>query len=138
MGDKMKRHSKKAITLLEIMIVIFIIGIIGSVVGYNMKGSLDKGRSFKTEQAANKLYEVLTYALADGTVTYEEIKNTPDRLKTALRSSGLVQKPDDLIKDGWNVPFEFDFSVRDSVRFKSDKYEEYCAKNGKQCNYPWE
>src|SRR3990167_7901067 len=132
----MKRCSKKAITLLEIMIVIFIIGIIGSVVGYNMKGSLDKGRSFKTEQAASKLYEVLTYVLADGMVTYEELRNAPDQLKTALRNSGLVQKPDDLIKDGWNVQFEFQPSIGDAIRFRSIKYEEYCAKNGKQYNYP--
>ena len=141
MGEKMKRYSKRAITLLEIMIVIFIIGIIGSVVGYNMKGSLDKGRCFKTEQAAHKLYEVLTYALADEIITFADIGDT-EKLKIALRNSGLVQKADELIRDGWSVPFIFPSDKKalstDVIRFTSSKYEEYCTKIGKKPNYPWE
>ena len=46
---KKLKKSKKAMTLLEVMIVIFIIGIISSVIGYNMKGSLEKAKAFKTE-----------------------------------------------------------------------------------------
>ena len=39
-------RKKRAITLLEIMIVILLIGLIGGVVSYNLKGTLDKGKAF--------------------------------------------------------------------------------------------
>ena len=51
--------KKYTMTLLEIMIVIFIIGIIGSVIGYNMRGSLDNGKAFKTKEGSRKLYEII-------------------------------------------------------------------------------
>ena len=51
-------QKKRALTLLEIMIVIVLIGIIGSVIGVNMKGSLDAGKAFKsdTSHAADPRY----------------------------------------------------------------------------------
>ena len=43
----MKIKRKSPLTIIEIMIVIFIISIVGGVMSYNMKGSLVKGRAFK-------------------------------------------------------------------------------------------
>jgi|SRR5579872_6676306 len=95
----MKKQKKRPITLLEIMIVIFLIGLIGSVVGYNMKGSLDKGRVFKSEQGAAKIKEILNLQLAEGSNTIQEIVANPLGI---LKNSHLVDKPEKTFKDGWN------------------------------------
>ncbi len=94
----MKFRTKRAITLLEIMIVIVLIGLIGSVIGFNMKGSLDKGKAFKTEHAMQQIRDILSLELAKGATNKDEIAQNPE---AALKRSGLVNNPDSLIKDGW-------------------------------------
>lgn len=125
--------KKYTMTLLEIMIVIFIIGIIGSVIGYNMRGSLDKGKAFKTKEGINKLYEIVQLEEAQG---YQIGELTPDNIKALLTRSGLARKPDDLMKDGWGNPYRFEYNGTD-IRILSDKYEDYCEAKGIQDRYPW-
>lgn len=93
----MDKIQKKAFTLLEIMIVIFLIGTIVSVVGYNMKGSLDKGKVFKTEQAKRQIQDILLLAVAQGASLQEVVANP----ETYLKNSGLISDVDKLLKDGW-------------------------------------
>ena len=61
-----KQRKKRSLTLLEIMIVIFLIGLIGSVIGYNVKGSLDEGRAFRSEQGACQIRDILLLEVAKG------------------------------------------------------------------------
>ncbi len=66
-------------TLLEIMIVIVLIGLIGSVIGFNMKGSLDEGRAFKTRQAQEQIQDILMLEVARGirwTMSSKKARNT--------------------------------------------------------------
>ncbi len=98
---KLKR-KKRALTLIEIMIVIVLIGLIGSVVGVNMKGSLDEGKAFKTRQAKEQIADILMLEVARGAPMEKVIKEP----KKYLADSGLVKKPDDFVKDGWGVPFD--------------------------------
>lgn len=100
----MKVRMRRAITLIEIMIVIFLIGLIGSVVGYNMKGSLDKGKQFKTEQAQKQVKDILLLQVAQGERIEDVVKNP----QYYLEQSGLVssQQAIGLLKDGWNEPLE--------------------------------
>jgi type II secretory pathway pseudopilin PulG len=118
--------KKRALTLLEVMIVIFLITLITGVIGYNMKGSLDKGKVFRTEQAMNQLQDMLLLALSEGK-TMDEILSKP---KVVLKELGLARDPEGLLKDGWNVPFEITAS-RNKNDFKiiSKKFDEY--KKGK-------
>ena len=51
--------KKRSVTLLEMMIVITLIGLIASVIGYNMKGSLDRGKAFKTEESQKQIKDIL-------------------------------------------------------------------------------
>lgn len=118
--ETMKKAKKKAMTLLEIMIVIFIIGIIGSVIGYNMKGSLDEGKAFKTREGARQIYEILTLEKAK---TNKNISN----VKKTLENSGLVRKVDDLMKDGWGKAYTITFEG-DDVIVRSDNYNSYAKK----------
>ena len=94
--------KKRPITLLEIMIVIVIIGVIGSVVGYSMKGSLDQGRAFKSEQGSKQVHDLLMLQIMQGK-TFKEIKEDPI---SALNDVGLVGNSKKLFKDGWGQDFQ--------------------------------
>lgn len=112
-------------TLLEIMIVIFIIGIIGSVIGYNMKGSLDKGRAFKSEQGMRQVYEILSLEVAKG-ASLEEVVKDP---KAAIEESGLAKDPDKLLVDGWGKPYKIILDDQDEdILISSLGLEKYKSK----------
>jgi len=95
-------RKKRYITLLEIMIVILLIGIITSVVGYNVKGSLEKGKIFKTQQAQAQIKELLLLEVAKGANIDDVVKNP----KKYLKDSGLPKNISSLLKDGWNEDFQ--------------------------------
>lgn len=97
------RKKKYALTLLEIMIVIVLIGLIGSVIGYNMKGSLDEGRAFKTEYAMQQITDILMLEVAKGD---ETIASIIENRAVHLHNSGLVKNVDKLLQDGWGQPFD--------------------------------
>jgi type II secretory pathway pseudopilin PulG len=96
------RRKKRTLTLLEIMIVIVLIGIIGSVVGVNMKGSLDAGRAFKSRQAIEQIQDILMLEVARGTPIEEVIQNRA----AYLDESGLVKDGTKFLRDGWGHEFE--------------------------------
>jgi general secretion pathway protein G len=96
------RKKKRALTLLEIMIVIVLIGLIGSVIGVNMKGSLEEGKAFKTRQAREQIVDILMLEVARGVPIDEVIRNPA----TYLEHSGLVKNAKNFVKDGWGEPFE--------------------------------
>jgi len=109
-----RRKKKNPITLLEIMIVIFLIGLIGSVIGYNVKGSLEEGKAFRSEQGIAKLKDILQMEIASG-ISSEDIVNNP---KYYLKRTGLVTDAAKLLKDGWGQPYiisqdgDYDISVK--------------------------
>lgn len=123
-------HKKKRpITLLEIMIVILIIGLIGGVLGYNMKGSLDQGRAFKTEQGIARLKEVLLLEAAlSREHTLEEIAKNPG---PHLTHSGLFKNVDEALKDGWGQKYKFEAANND-IEITSEALNTY--KENKKSN----
>lgn len=102
---------KRAFTLLEIMIVILLITIITGAIGYNMKGTLEKGKAFRTERAKEQLHDLLLYCYADLKDTDQILKN----VEGAITSTGLAKTPKELMKDGWGVPFEIK-----ATKYKND------------------
>ena len=139
----MKKRKKRAMTLLEVMIVIFIIGIIGSVIGYNMRGSMDQGKAFKTKESISKVYNIVHLELGsheikalgqDSTVIKEAVER-------ALERSGLVNRPSQYLVDGWKNDLEFTTrKVKGSyeIRMRSEKYETFCEEKDKPFDYPWD
>lgn len=93
--------KKQALTLLEIMIVIVLIGLIGSVLGFSMKGTLDKGKIFKTERAIQLIEDTLMLEIAKGA----SITDVVDHAETYLKDSGMVKNVENILKDGWGIPF---------------------------------
>ena len=116
--------KKKTFTLLEIMIVIFLIGIIGSVIGYNMKGSLDEGKAFKSKQAMIKIQDLLELEIAKGSEP-EVVEDNPAHY---LQMSGMVKNGTKMLKDGWGKPIEVSVDTSGEVSVTSDAYDAYKAK----------
>jgi len=134
MYKKFKKRQKRAITLLEIMIVILLIGLISGVISYNLKGTLDKGRAFRSDQGAKRLADILNLEIQMGNVELEEIlkedvgKNRDRLLTTCVRNSGLVNPKDidSFLRDGWKKPYKIQASEDGStVIITSPALEEY-------------
>lgn len=129
-------------TLLEIMIVIFIIGIVGSVFSYNMKGSLEKGKAFKSEQGSRQVHDILTLAIAEGSLKLTETLDR-DTVIRELDRSGLVKNPQKLIKDGWGVEYDISFGPDDEILVRSDRWLTFLRNKQKLKDediyedYPW-
>ncbi len=122
----MKFRKKRTLTLFEVMIVILLITLIGGVLGYNMKGSLEKGKIFRSRQAEAQLHDMLLLALAEGK-SARDIEEDPGKIIKELK---LAKNPQKLLVDGWGSPFEVkaiyngsDFSI------KSPNQEKYAEKN---------
>lgn len=99
---KLFRQKKRSITLLEIMIVIFLIGLIGSVIGYNVKGSLESGKAFKSEHGAAQIRDILLLEASNG-INLDVIVADPAKY---LEESGLCKDSSKMLKDGWGQPYE--------------------------------
>ncbi len=121
--------KKRTLTLLEIMIVIFLITLITGAIGYNMRGTLDRGRAFRTNQAKEQLHDLLLICLAsEDKSDAESIAKKPAE---HLKSSGLAKDPDNLIKDGWGKNFIIK-PTRDKSDFeiRSEGLDNYNKKKG--------
>ena len=95
------KKKKRTFTLLEIIIVIFIITLITGAIGYSMKGSLDKGRAFRTEQAMEQLHDLLLMCLAEGDKP-DELAQKPEGF---IKRHVLAKNPQKIIEDGWGNRF---------------------------------
>lgn len=98
------KQNKRNITLMELMVVMVIIGIISTVIGRGISGSLEKGRKFKTEHSRKQLEEILLLQVALGECRIEDLRDR-SVVETQLKKSGLVPKVEDLLKDGWGDPY---------------------------------
>ena len=123
-----KRRMKRTLTLLEIMIVIFLITLITGVIGYNMKGSLDKGKAFRTVQAQTQLHDMLLLALAEG----EPMSRILESTQTVLKKLGLAKDPEKLLKDGWGEPFVISANGKSDFRVRSQSLIDYESKQKKE------
>lgn len=100
-----KRVKKRPITLIEIMIVILLIGLVGGALAYNMRGGLQEGRKFKTEQAKNRVRDILEFEFANGNMTGDEMAQQWEQI---VIKSPLGNK--EITTDGWKRPFTVTFS----------------------------
>jgi type II secretory pathway pseudopilin PulG len=123
-----KSRKKKAITLLEIMIVIFLIGLIGSVIGYNVKGSLEEGKAFRSEQGIEKLNDIFQMEMASGVSAAEIVANPA----YYLEHSGLVANADKLLQDGWKQPYKISAKGDYALKIKSDAWDNHKDKKQKK------
>lgn len=113
--------KKRYITLIEMMIVMFLIALIIGVIGYNYRGTLDEGKAFKTKAGIEKLETILHLALAENSNLETNIESNWQEI---IKSSPLVSNPSALIKDGWGDVY--DVKVENGrLVVRSQKYEDY-------------
>ncbi len=110
------KKQKRAVTLLEMMIVVVLIGIIASVIGVNMKKSLDEGKAFKTERAKEQIHDAVLYHIATSDqYTLKQIIEDEEILQKVLDESPLIKDSASFLKDGWGDRFQ--------IKLTRDKHE---------------
>lgn len=121
------KRKKHAFTLLEVMIVICIIGLVSSVVAFNLKGSLDEGKAFKTQTGAEKIVEILTLQIAKG----YDIETVLENPRLVLEDANLVKNVDKILKDGWNHDFDLVLKEDGDLGLCSKRFLSYLVKKKK-------
>ncbi len=128
---RIQRRKKNVMTLLEIMIVIFLIGLIGSVIGVNVKGSLEEGKAFKTKQGMEQIKEILLLEIDKGA----KLANVISKPEYYLKRSGFCKEPAKLLKDGWGVPYIISEDPSEEaesiIKVESQSLSTYNAKKNK-------
>lgn len=122
------RRTKRFVTLVEMMIVMFLIAMIVGVIAYNYTGSLEEGKAFKTKAGMDKIHTILDLHLATNPDDKDHIDTN---WKEIVRKSQLAKSPEELIKDGWGVPYEVSKGDNDEIVIKSQRYETYKRKTDK-------
>lgn len=120
---KIQKLRKRFITLIEMMIVMFLIAMITGVIAYNYTGSLEEGKAFKTKNGMEKIHTILDLHMAS---------NPGESLgdwKTIVQNSPLVKNANELTKDGWGQEYNVTTGDHGSIEIKSAKYEEYLNKS---------
>jgi general secretion pathway protein G len=120
------RRKKKPLTLIEIMVVIFLIGLIGSVLGFKMKNSLEDGKAFKTRAKIEKIHDVLTLEMAKGKNRDQVINNAA---KLLSNSALFKEKADDILLDGWGGTIEIAPKGNRNIQVTSEALKEYDEKH---------
>jgi general secretion pathway protein G len=97
--------KRRCVTLIEMMIVMFLIALITGVIAYNYQGSLEKGKAFKSEAGIEKLQTILSLAVAES----GSIDLSPGEWQKVVMNSPLVKDPNSLVKDGWGYDYIVSF-----------------------------
>lgn len=128
----MKKKSlflkKRFITLVEMMIVMFLIAMITGVIAYNYTGSLEEGKAFKTKNGMEKIRTVLDLYLAGHPTDKQNIQSS---WKAIVESSQMVKNAKELEVDGWGTEYQVTVDEDGDIQIKSEKYEKYLESKGK-------
>ncbi len=124
----MKKKKKRSITLIEIMIVILLIGIIGGTLAFNMRGSMDQGRAFKSEQNMLRIHDILMLEMAS---SGRDLPDIVANWEENVKNSPMVKGGSEICKDGWNKPFEVKV-INDDLQITSSKLKAFKKKHEKK------
>ncbi|MEC7839795.1 MAG: hypothetical protein VX777_07130 [Chlamydiota bacterium] len=115
------KTKRRFITLIEIMIVMFLIALITGALAYNFRGSLDEGKAFKTKTGMEKIEMILNLRVAEDPSLMDSIESS---WQEVIKTDPLVKDPKALIYDGWGQPYTV--TVEENViKVRSPKYIEY-------------
>lgn len=123
--NHMKFRKKLHVTLIEMMIVMFLIALISGVVAYNYRGTLDEGKAFKTRSDMKTIENVLNLHIGEH---QDDLEGIESDWKKIVKASPIVQNPNSLMKDGWGGEYHVQKN-NDDIEVRSAKLEEYDRKN---------
>lgn len=113
--------KRRYVTLIEMMIVMFLIALIIGVIGYNYRGTLEEGKAFKTKAGIEKLETILNLSVAENADLLDDIESNWQEI---IKRHPMVSNPSALIHDGWGK--EYDVTLEDGrIVVRSERYEEY-------------
>lgn len=118
--NSIKKAKKRFLTLIEMMIVMFIIAMITGGLAYRYVGSLDESRAFKTKVSMERLSGILNLKVADD----PEFLSGSGDWEAVVRDSPLVNNANDIVKDGWGNKFTVEV-VDGNIAVSSKKYNDY-------------
>lgn len=113
--------KKRFITLIEMMIVMFLIALITGVIAYNYRGSLEEGKAFKSKAGMEKIEMILNLRIAEQPDLMNGIES---QWTEVIKSDPLVKDPDTLIRDGWGQQYKVEVD-NNIIKVHSDRYDEY-------------
>lgn len=126
MEKRKKKLFRRYVTLIEMMIVMFLIALITGVVAYNYRGTLDEGKAFKTKAGIEKLGTILNLAVAEDADLLSSITSS---WETIVDNSPLVQSSAALKKDGWGQTYVVTVnSNTQAIEVTSARYNDYVGK----------
>lgn len=120
--------KKRFVTLIEMMIVMFLIALIIGVVGYNYRGTLEEGKAFKTKAGIEKVKTILNLAVAEAPEKQSDIES---RWQEIIKTSPLVSDSNALIRDGWGETYQVTVE-NGEIQVRSRKLEEYGHSKGEK------
>ena len=120
--------KRRFITLVEMMIVMFLIAMITGVIAFNYTGSLEEGKAFKTKAGIEKIHTVIDLYLATHP---EDRDHIATKWREIVENSQLVKNPKELTKDGWGIDYEVTQNNDHDIEIKSAKYTQYQQAKGK-------
>ncbi len=123
--NQMKFRKKLHVTLIEMMIVMFLIALISGVVAYNYRGTLDEGKAFKTRSDIKTIENVLNLHIGDHQDDMDGIESDWTKY---IKASPIVQNANSLMKDGWGGDYHVQV-VDGEIQVTSSKLTEYERKN---------
>ena len=97
------KKQRRNVTLIEMMIVMFLIALITGVVAYNYRGSLDEGKVFKSKAGKERIETILNLAVAEGKLDLQKVSS---EWQHVIDESPLVQNKEALKRDGWGTLYE--------------------------------
>ncbi len=119
--NSVKKAKKRFLTLIEMMIVMFIIAMITGGLAYRYVGSLDESRAFKTKVAMERLSGILNLKLADD----PEFISSLNTWEAVVEGSPLVNNAKDIKNDGWGNKFNVETDREGNILVTSRKYNDY-------------
>lgn len=124
------KRRRRNVTLIEMMIVMFLIALISGVVAYNYRASLDEGRAFKTREGIERVRTILLLETATNDDAWSDIETN---WKAYVASSPLAANPKELVKDGWGKEYEVRVTEGpdgdQDIQVRSERYEAYKRAN---------
>jgi general secretion pathway protein G len=122
-----KKAARRFVTLIEIMIVMFLIALITGVIAYNYRGSLEEGKIFKTRAGIQKIETILNLEIAKHPGLRSDISNQWQQI---LSHSAIVHDAKALSVDGWGELYNVALDPETSaVVVTSKKLDDYNRSN---------
>ena len=121
------RILKRAITLIEMIVVMILIATITGAVTLNYRKSLNEGRAFKTKEGIERIETMLSLYFAENPSANRNVSDYAELFQIANQSP-LVKNPKDFLQDGWG--FNYEVNCKDTgadveISVSSKKYEQY-------------